>query len=214
MNDIIKRGLKRGSFVTGFLFCFVLCLYGLANAQDLEINGPAVSWVDTVDGEDGTMATYNFGNVAVGSSSTVTFDLFSNGPSAVWVYVISLSTSRDLADAVSPCDPSNPQYTLGAFSFNPDDALWNHSVPHLGIPLEMPEGQHIYFDVTFMPTALIDYTSYVWIFSNDSIPLPGMYTFIQLQGTGVSSSPVPEPASMIIFGCGLFALAGFRRLKR
>lgn len=186
---------------------------GLVHAQDLEINDPDVEWTQIV-GSNNWMGSYDYGNVAVGVSKTATFDLYSNGPSAVWVYLAGLDGTPDGNGYITPWtwDPVLGRvlgvYSLGPFSFDPYDDIWNN------MPSEMPTGQHLFLDVLFTPTAFGDFSTYLYIACNDSVDEPGTQVFIHLEGTGVEAS-IPEPAVLLLLGFGLAGIAGCRlRFKR
>ncbi len=144
---------------------------------------------------------WDYGNVLVGTSQTITFDLESKGPTAVWIYLTMLTPTPDLHDplAVSPIDGN---YTLGAFSFNP--------LNYPALPRETPTGDHVLIDVIFTPPAPGDYSVYLGIYSNDSIDPPGPHSLFLLEGTGIAAA-VAEPATILLLGSGLLGVAGIRR---
>ncbi len=141
--------------------------------------------------------SWDFGNVAVGSSATVTFDLLAGWPTAVWVYVVSLNeTATDVPPYANPNDPLTPSWSLGAFSFNP--------ATYPALPVELPWKDYISVDVTFTPPAPGSYEAYLFVFSNDSIPPPGMQAFFPLQGTAVPAVvPAPGAILLAVVGAGL-----------
>ena len=192
------------------VFLLSLSLYGTdpLHAQDLEIINPALSWSKD-PGTGAMLSQFDYGNVIAGQSRTVTFDLFSNGPSPVWIYVVALNevASNDTGSMVSPWDYSDPQYTLGAFSFNPSDPmrLDPPSFPP-GIPRESPTGEHVLIDILFSPPAAGVFEAYLHIYSNDSVDLPGPEALIHLQGTGNEATTVPEPASLLLVSMGLIGV--------
>jgi hypothetical protein len=161
---------------------FTLCGPAVVRAQDLDVS--PLSW--------------DFGNVPVGSSSTVTFDLLSSGSTSLWVYVVALIESPTLGPPLPPyaCpDEPVPSWSLGAFSFNP--ATWQTS------PIVRAAGEHAFVDVIFAPPAPGDHLAYLFIQSNDAYPPPGPQVFLPLEGTGVSAVPVPGAGLLALLGVGL-----------
>jgi hypothetical protein len=169
------------------LLCVIVMFGGVGvRAQDLQVS--PLGW--------------NFGNVPVGTSSTMTFDLLSGWPSPVWVYVVFLSETPD--DDGPIVTPYEGGWSLGAFSFNP--ATWPM------MPQEVPVGNHVLIDLIFTPPEPGGFHAYLGIWSNDSVGLPGPQAHYLLEGTGVSAS-VAEPATLALVGLGLAGL-GFSRRKR
>lgn len=180
--------MRRVRSVSSVLLLCVVVLFGAAGvrAQDLQVS--PLAW--------------NFGNVAVGTSSTMTFDLLSMGPSPVWVYVVFLSETPE--DDVPIVTPYEGEWSLGAFSFNP--ATWPM------IPAEVPVGSALSIDLIFAPPEPGHFQAYLGIWSNDSVGFPGTQGHFLLEGTGVSAA-VAEPATLALVGLGLAGL-GFARRKR
>jgi len=171
-----------------FLCGLLLCSAAGVRAQDLQPS----------------LMGWDYGNVPVGSSETVTFDLVAGWPTAVWVYVISLhETPADLPPYANPNDPV-PSWSLGAFSFSPS--------AYPVIPVELPWKSQISVDVTFTPPAVGDYLAYLFVFSNDSIEPPGMYAFFPLQGVGVPAV-VPAPGAAVLALLGAAAVTWLRRRR-
>ncbi len=170
----------RGNFRIVLLCSLVLCSAAVVHAQDLQVS--PMSW--------------DFGNVAVGNSETITFDLLAGPPTAVWVYVISLhETPTNDPPFASPDDPISPSWSLGPFSFDP--ATWP------ALPVEHSTGNHSLLDVTFTPPAPGDYQAYLFIQSNDAYDPPGTHAFLPLEGAGVPAVvPVPGAALLSILGVG------------
>ena len=199
------------SAILGFLLFLSPYGNGPVHAQDLEIINPALAWSKD-PGTGAMLSQFDYGNVIAGQSRTVTFDLFSNGPSPVWIYVVALNevASNDTGSMVSPWKYGDPQYALGAFSFNPSDPmrLDPPSFPP-GIPRESPTGEHALIDILYSPPAAGVFEAYLHIYSNDSVDLPGTEALIHLQGAGIEASTVPEPASLLLVSMGLIGVTCF-----
>ncbi|MEN6428915.1 MAG: hypothetical protein ABFE13_26500 [Phycisphaerales bacterium] len=159
----------------------ILCGASAVRAQDLDVS--PLSW--------------DFGNVPVGTSSTVTFDLLSAGPSEVWIYVVALYESDDpTAPHADPRDWESPSWSLGAFSFDP--------ATYPIIPVASAPGNHTLVDVIFTPPVPGDYHAYLFLDSNDSVRPPGPQAFLLLEGTGVPAAvPVPGAGLLALFGIGV-----------
>lgn len=167
------------------LFCGVSSVH----AQDLQISPVG----------------YDFGDVVVGTSETVTFNLLAGPPSVVWVYQVVLNETQDFDP---PC--ANPYawpeedrtYSLGAFSFG---AFTFHD--HPGIPREMFVGELVTVPVIFTPPSPGYYSLYLGVESNDSILPPGREAFFLLTGRGVSATiPVPGALLLTAVGTGLVGM--------
>lgn len=205
----------RLSFIIGMFLCVsVFYVTDFVHAQnyflDLQTYNPDLEWTPVEGSGWQEQPSYDYGNVVVGESKTATFDLFSMGPSPLWIYVAELS-ELPADDTYPRASPARGEYTLGAFSFDPSDDVWNAMPPtSYGIPQELPVGAHILIDIVFTPTNINDYSSYFYIASNDSHGPEGTQVFLHLYGKAVSAA-VPEPATMLLLAFGLVGLAGVRR---
>ena len=176
-----SRGMRFLGWCT-LACCVVLSGSSLVRAQDLSVS--PMSW--------------DFGNVLVGTSEMVTFDLLSVGTSDVSIYLLFLNDNPDYHPPyVNPDDPDDPLWALGPFSFNP--ATW----PDL--PAILPPGEHLFVDMIFSPTAPGDYSAYLYVRSNDTYPPPGQIGLVPLEGTGVL---VPVPPAILLGALGV-ATAGW-----
>jgi hypothetical protein len=177
---------ERSSSRIVLLCSIVLCSAAAVRAQDLQVS--PTSW--------------DFGNVVVGTSETVTFDLLSGPPTEVWVFTAFLNDSPDTDPPY--VTPYLGSWSLGPFSFNP--------ATHPTLPLILPVGEHLLVDVTFTPPSPGDYYAYFGIESNDSIDGPGPQAFFPLEGTGVPQV-VPLPGAALLGVIGL-SVAGCIRRRR
>ena len=180
-----EHSVSRISLLCGI----VLCSAAVVGAQGIDVS--PLSW--------------NFGNVPVGTSGMVTFDLLSEGPSEVWIYVVDLYESPDVTSPHTDATGMHPSsWSLGAFSFNP--------ATYPTMPVASPEGTHAFVDVIFTPPAPGDYLAYLFIQSNDSVPPPGPVAFLPLEGTGVVEV-VPLPGAALLGVIGL-SVAGWMHRRR
>jgi len=192
MESNTLRGVRGGVLSRGLCLALLLCgvvLCGtvVVRAQDLSVS--PMSW--------------DFGNVLVGASEKLTFDLHSIGSSEVSVYIIGLEETPYLDPPyVFPDDPDDPSWALGPFSFNP--ATW----PDL--PAILPPGEHLFVDMIFSPTAPGDYSAYLYLRCNDTYPPPGQIGLVPLEGTGVL---VPVPPAILLGALGV-ATAGWLSRRR
>ena len=96
---------------------------------------------------------------------------------------------------------SNPLWTVGGFSFD---------MQSINVTLHDSSFLHITGDGILQGNGY-DPTLGTWSFSsrNSSDPY-ARFTW----SAGTTASPVPEPASMLLFGAGLASLAGFAKRKK
>lgn len=192
MLDNFRTGMRNVNFhaILSILVCFIiLCSNNQGHADNFYLNVTPLGW--------------DYGNVPVGISATVTFDFESLGPSEVWIYYSFLNETKDEVPPLA--NPLYKEYNLGAFSFDP--------LTFPTFPLASRPGEHNLVDVIFTPASPGHYSVYLGIISNDCDLTPGPNAYFLLEGTGTVPS-VPEPATMILFGTGLAGLAAVGRRKR
>jgi hypothetical protein len=184
-NDHFLR-LKYNRGLSHIFIALLLVLFIAVEAQAQSIQVSPMSW--------------DFGDVLVGTSEKVTFDLFSDGPSEVWIYVIFLTYNQDLFPPYAdPEYSSDPSWSLGAFSFDP--LTWEH------IPIALPPSEHLFVDVMFSPLSPGAYNAYLGILSNDSVLPPGPDAYLPLEGTAY----IPTPGAIILGSIGAGLVGWLRR---
>lgn len=215
MNQSVKKMRSVNLYIIiGILLCFsVFCVVDFGHAEnyflDLQTYNPDLVWTPVEGSLWQEQPSYDYGNVVVGESKTMTLHLYNIGPSPFWIYIVALSETPDNSNYITPVEG---EYALGAFSFDPtdeiwDDDIWGNTPPP---PQEVPVGAHILIDTIFTPTSIGDYSSYLYIASNDSNGPEGPQVFLHMYGTAVTAT-VPEPATMLFLCLGLMGALGIRR---
>jgi hypothetical protein len=140
--------------------------------------------------------SWDFGDVLLGTSETMVFNIEATEESDTTIYVLSL------IEEVPPNDTY--QWETSFFSIT--------SAPTSGPikPFIIPGHTSINVEVTFAPTEVGFYDAFLWVMHN----APGIDSYMPLQGSGVAEVPIPEPTTMLLLGSGLIGLAGFRRKIR
>ena len=134
--------------------------------------------------------SWDFGDVPLGSSQSVFFEIEATESVATTVYFIWLDEVLSSTDYF--------QQETSFFSIT--------SVP--STPLIIPGGESINVEITFAPTAVGFYDAYLLTFDN----APGNRHNAPLQGNCVAELPkIPEPSSMLLACIGLAGIAGIKR---
>lgn len=141
---------------------------------------PSAAWAEDLDISP---TSHDFGEVEIGDSAVQTFHLTSLGPTALWVYVIEVSTDGTI------------------HSFCGVDVECDFAITRISdtLPLEMYRGDTLEVDVTYTPTSEGETSAFLYVHSNDSIGLPGMQAYLPISGTGVVAPPPPpdDPAELM-----------------
>ena len=101
MNQSVKdiRSVSL-SIIIGILLCVsVFCVVDFVHAEnyflDLQTYNPDLVWTPVEGSSWQEQPSYDYGNVVVGESKTMTLDLYSIGPSPFWIYTVALSETPD-----------------------------------------------------------------------------------------------------------------------
>ena len=122
--------------------------------------------------------SWNFGEVAVGTSVARSFGFTSIGTSDVSIYLLQVTANDSL---MSPPVCGVDVACDFAITASP------------GLPLIMPPGDTTAVEVTFTPSAIGPAHAFLYVRSNDTYPPPGSVAYLPL--TGVGGAPAPAPAA-------------------
>jgi hypothetical protein len=177
---LLKGGHRQRSVDTPYLSKEASMKYFRALAVGLLFSGAIVAAPAAVRAEDVsiTPSSWNFGEVEIGASSSVTFNASSLGPTAVWIYLVQVTP--DGTDALVCGEDVSCDFSIT-------------SAP--GLPLELPAGESVNMDVTFAPSAAGPSEAYLNIVTNDAGGEDDL--FIHLTGVGVEPEPSDDPAAMM-----------------
>ncbi len=123
-------------------------------------------------------SSWDYGEVALGTSSTHSFTFSSIGVSAVWIYLLQVTpgkTEELVCGQDVACD--------FAITLSPR------------LPREMPPGEEVIVEVTFTPSTIGSGQAFLEVVSNDTVPPPGVISYLPLTGVGVAASP--DPAALM-----------------
>lgn len=123
-------------------------------------------------------SSWDYGEVALGTPSTHSFTFTSIGVSAVWIYLVQVT-------------PGESEAVVCGTDVACDFAIT--SSPRL--PIELPPGENVVVEVTFTPSAIGSGQAFLEVVSNDSVPPPGVISYLPLAGVGVE--PGPDPAALM-----------------
>ncbi|HSP99774.1 MAG TPA: hypothetical protein VL049_21335 [Candidatus Dormibacteraeota bacterium] len=124
-------------------------------------------------------SSWNFGEVAVGTSVARSFGFTSIGTSDVSLYLLQ----------VTPDEVSMPVCGVDVAC---DFAITSSP----GLPRIMPPGDTDTVEVTFTPSAIGPAHAFFYVRSNDTYPPPGSIAYLPLTGVGVEPvPPAPVPAA-------------------
>jgi len=216
-------------FESTVVLLLLLCIAGVAQATPITIvnasfeDGPSTgtqtysngdgSWYYSANGwviTSGTlMGTYNPSN---------TFDSIPNGEQ------IAFTNSPAFYQTLSTTLSSNTLYTLSAYvGWRNDVDTWS------GYTMELWAGDSIIASISAPTPEKSDWELTTLTYTSRDVVTTGQllkirvdnlgssqinFDMFSLDATALSSSPVPEPGTMFLFGIGLLGLAGASRRKK
>ncbi len=123
-------------------------------------------------------SSWDYGEVVLGASSTHSFTLSSIGVSPVWIYLFQVT-------------PGKSEAVVCGTDVACDFAITSSPIT----PIELPPGEEVIVDVTFTPSTIGPGQAFLEVVSNDSVPPPGVMSYLPLTGVGVEASP--DPAALM-----------------
>ena len=151
-------------------------------------------WISS--GDPVTSVDYSFGTTAYGTSlatGTATTTGALDVPSNSYGYAVYTETASSIAPV---------SLAAGTYWFTLQNAVWSDGED---VSWDENDGRSIGYDISYGPIAAFDCTY------ESECGLSGGETFT-LTGNS-STSPVPEPGSLLLLGTGLAGLAGLLRRK-
>lgn len=189
---------------------------GLSMPYCGEVNG---SFIVNTDGFDVT--PYSWGNRYTPSAPLATTDLYGT---------MTITDGASVQNyPINPGDAGHVQFDLGASGFF-TSYVYSGGAPYAAdsLVISLPSSEQSYFDgaldiASLSFTQVMGSGSYLGFFANNELGssyLPnGWSNLVRVYGATVScqavpeQAPVPEPATMLLFGTGLAGLAALRRRR-
>lgn len=187
------------------LLLAVVCTLGLATSGTAS-GGPIEISISPL--------SFDYGDVLLGSTSTLSLEIESTGDSELVVYLVALLDSPDAHSDHFCGEHAACDFAIRTVTDADGDLLTYSLDPPSGdpayfyFPVVLTEETHLHFSIEFSPTTLGPEGSYLYVLSNAA----AVGTFLPLSGDGVAS--VPDPGStLVLLGTSLFALGVLRRRR-